>query len=59
MIFFVLRVLVFNQQIFPSYLVVSYLQAFIDHAIVLPMFFLSFIVIVCGNFEWKQICAGF
>jgi hypothetical protein len=29
-------------------------------AVVLSMFMLSFIfMIVCGHFEWKQICAGF
>ena len=32
----------------------------IDAVAVLSMFMLSFIlVIVCGFFEWKRICAGF
>jgi hypothetical protein len=36
-----------------------FVQTFTDPAIVLSMFMLSFIfVIVCGLFEWKQICAG-
>ena len=35
-------------------------RSFIDPAIVLSMFMLSFIfVIVCGLFEWERICAGF
>ena len=35
-----------NQQILPSYLVVGYLRAFIDRAIVLSMFMLSFIFVI-------------
>ena len=35
-------------------------RAFIDPAIVLFMFMLSFVVVIlCGLFEWKRICAGF
>ena len=55
--FFVLRAMVSKQQIRPSWLVVSQLWAFIDHAIVLSMFMLSFIfVTVCSLFECKRIC---
>ena len=37
-----------------------FMLSFINHAIVLSMFMLLFMfVIVCGGFEWKQICAGF
>ena len=53
--FFLLKIIVFNQQ-----LVVSYLRAaFIDPA-VLSMFMLIFIfVIACSLFEWKWTCADF
>jgi hypothetical protein len=37
-----------------------FILSFIDTAIVLSMCILSFIfVIVCGLFEWQQICTGF
>jgi len=45
-IVFVQRVMVLNQQILPSLLVVSDLQAFIDPTIVLAMFMLSFIFVI-------------
>jgi len=48
---FVHSEIVFNQQILPSWQVAPLLRAFIDPAIVLSMFMLSFIfVIKCGLF---------
>jgi hypothetical protein len=52
--------MVFIQQIILSYIAVSKLRTFIDHAIVLSMCTLSFfVVIVCCLFDWKEICSGF
>jgi len=60
--YFVLGELVFNQQILPSYLVISSLRSFIDLLLYCPCLqcMLSFIfIIVCGLFEWKWICTDF
>ena len=58
---FVLRLMVFNQQILLSELVVGQLQAFTDPSIVQSMFmFHSFLQLYGhGHFEWMRMCAVF